>query len=87
MTSHAIHRTENLAASSGLSRLSRMYRHWRSRRRLARLWALDDRMLDDIGLTREDVYWAMSLPLTVNPAAALEWAAFRRRLEEVRKRG
>jgi|GEM_PF-2176343 len=40
---------------------------------------LEDRMLDDMGVTREEVLWAASLPLEVNAALALEARAARRR--------
>ncbi|MGB7336802.1 MAG: DUF1127 domain-containing protein [Salaquimonas sp.] len=34
--------------------------------------ALDDRQLDDIGVTRSDVIWASNLPLSQNAALELE---------------
>ena len=41
---------------------------------------LDDRTLDDIGVTREGVLWAASLPMKINAALALrERAQMRRR--------
>ncbi len=42
----------------------------------------DDYLLRDIGVTREDVQWAQSLPLTVDAALALEERAFKRRHDE-----
>lgn len=40
----------------------------------------DDRVLDDVGVTREEVLWAASLPLEANAALALrERAVLRRR--------
>lgn len=40
----------------------------------------DDRILDDIGVTREEVLWAASLPVRINAALALhERAQMRRR--------
>lgn len=35
------------------------------------LTRLDERLLDDIGVTREDVAWAAALPIEVNAARAL----------------
>lgn len=35
---------------------------------------LDDDMLADIGVTRDDVYWASRLPLSVNASEALQEA-------------
>ncbi len=43
---------------------------------------LDDRMLDDLGVTREEVLWAASLPLEVNAALALQARAAARRAAE-----
>lgn len=36
------------------------------------LLSLDDQLLDDIGVTRESVNWAASLPLSTDAAEALE---------------
>ncbi len=36
---------------------------------------LDDRMLNDIGVSRHDVRWASNLPLSVNAAMELEQIA------------
>jgi hypothetical protein len=44
-----------------------------------RLDALDDFLLQDIGVTRADVRWASGLPLSVNAALELEERATRRR--------
>lgn len=52
---------------------------YRKRRRFNRLLALDDRMLDDIGVTREEVEYASRLPLNVNAAIELRRLANSRR--------
>ncbi|WP_179954032.1 DUF1127 domain-containing protein [Denitrobaculum tricleocarpae] len=62
-------------------------RHNRARRRAQKLARdafmatvrLDDRMLDDIGVTREEVQWAAGLPLAFNAARALHSRARARR--------
>jgi len=59
--------------------LRRVTRNWRVKRRIAALGNLDDYMLRDIGVTRDEVQWAAGLPLTVNAAVALEERALRRR--------
>ena len=59
--------------------LRRVTRNWKAKRRIAALGNLDDYMLRDIGVTRDEVQWAVGLPLTVNAAIALEERAFRRR--------
>lgn len=51
----------------------------RRRWRLYRMQWLDDHMLDDIGITREELEWAIRLPLRVNAALALHDRARRRR--------
>jgi uncharacterized protein YjiS (DUF1127 family) len=52
--------------------LARLWRNWKSRRAIAGLEKLDDRLLRDIGLTRADLHWATGLPLSENAALALE---------------
>lgn len=51
----------------------------RRRWRLHRMQALDDHMLDDIGVTREELLWAIDLPVRVNAAHVLHDRARRRR--------
>ncbi len=65
-------------AASGFS-LSTLYRNWRARSKVRAMHDLDDRMLADIGVRRDEIIWAAYLPLTVNAALELENAAFRRR--------
>jgi uncharacterized protein YjiS (DUF1127 family) len=64
----------------------RLIHNWRSRRRLARLSELDDRMLDDIGFTRQELDHALSRPITVDAAGELKASAVTRRLQAARKR-
>lgn len=65
-------------AASGFS-LSTLLRNWRARSKVRALDDLDDRMLVDIGVRRDEITWASHLPLSVNAALELENAAFRRR--------
>lgn len=53
--------------------------HRVTRRAFMNTFRLDDRMLDDIGVTREEVEWAASLPLEVNASHALYARARKRR--------
>jgi uncharacterized protein YjiS (DUF1127 family) len=73
----------NQAISRGeygiVSFLRRVKRNWKAKRRIAALGSFDDYMLRDIGVTRDEIQWAVGLPLTVNAALALEERAFRRR--------
>ncbi len=55
-----------------------LFRNWRARRRVASLVGCGDRILKSLALTKEDVEWAMSLPLTQDPERALEDRTFRR---------
>lgn len=59
----------------------------RRRRRLYRMLGLDDHMLDDIGITREDLLWAIDLPLRVNAALLMHARARCRRAMEAKGRG
>ena len=59
--------------------LSTLWRNWQARRAVARLDALDDYILRDIGVTRAEIRWALDLPLSVNSALALEERSLRLR--------
>ena len=52
---------------------------WQSRRKLVRLLDLDDHMLADVGVTREDVRWALDLPFSHDPSLELQRRALRQR--------
>lgn len=68
---------ETLAHTLG-SHIIEGFRHWRARRRLKLLMALDDTTLRDIGVSRGDVYWASTLPLTTDPLLELSKVSKRR---------
>lgn len=71
------------AFSAHLERVSYWYRRRRdlkeSRAAFMHTVHLDDRLLDDMGVTREEVLWAASLPLEENAALALRTRAAKRR--------
>ena len=48
------------------------FRNWRRRRRFLCLLDIDDRLLRDIGLSREAVRWGGNLPLRVNAAREVQ---------------
>ena len=48
-------------------KLRRMVRNWAARRQLRDLMALDDYLLNDIGLTRDDLRFGLNLPRDVDP--------------------
>jgi uncharacterized protein YjiS (DUF1127 family) len=72
MRDYALSRAQSAEATGSASIVGQLIRNWRARRAVARLDLLDDRMLRDIGLTREDLRWASGLPLSVNAALAME---------------
>ncbi len=72
MRDYALTRAQAAEDTGSASILGRLIRNWRARRAVARLDLLDDRMLRDIGLTREDLRWASGLPLSVNAALAMD---------------
>lgn len=80
MRDYALARAESLGEITG-SWLSRLAHNWKARKRVAALESYDDFLLNDIGVTREEIRWAAGLPLSVNAALALEERAFRRRTD------
>lgn len=73
--------TQAHATSSIGCSLATLFVNWQARRDVARLKACDDRTLCQIGLTREDVCHALSLPLTENSRLALDQYVFNRSRE------
>jgi uncharacterized protein YjiS (DUF1127 family) len=67
------------AARSLRSIALRLLRNWLFRRRLAKLTNQNNRLLQDIGLTREDLDWALSRPLAINRSDKLRQIVLRRR--------
>ena len=64
--------------------LSRLLNNWLVRRKVRALADNDDVILDDIGITRDEIDWARKLPLTVNAAIALnDRASKRRKIEAI----
>ena len=67
MTDHSLHRVHSLSLGEISSAALRLASHWLRRRRLNRLQELDDHMLDDIGLRREDIDASLQQPLSIDP--------------------
>jgi uncharacterized protein YjiS (DUF1127 family) len=67
------------ALSALVHDISGVYRSWRNRRELASLADVDDHLLADMGLSRSDVKWALSLPFAYDPGFELQRIALRRR--------
>lgn len=49
-----------------------LFRAWFRRRRFAALRRLSDEQLHDVGLTRDDILWGLSLPLRTDATRAVE---------------
>ena len=82
MTHHAIPQTRTRRSALPQFTLRAIYRNWKARRQVRKLQDRDDRILDDIGVTRDEIAWASHLPLSANAAEELDRAAYRRRKEE-----
>jgi uncharacterized protein YjiS (DUF1127 family) len=86
MRDYAIHQAEfsgNLP-HSGL--LGRLWRNWTARRAVAKLDRLDDFLLHDIGVTRDEIHRAALSPLSENAALVLEDISRNRELRFGRER-
>ncbi len=79
MRDYVLNRAISLEEGNGFSLVRRVWRNWQARKRVTDLSTYDDYMLNDIGVTRDEIQWAAGLPLTVNAALALEDRALRRR--------
>lgn len=66
--------------------LRRLLRNWLARRQLGRLRALDEYLLNDIGLTRDDIRWGLNLPRHVDAVAALDGIREQRMARGVRRK-
>ena len=86
MTYHSLPRVESLGVSELFSGARRLASHWLKRRRLYRLQQLDDHMLNDIGLLREEVDASLDQPLSIDPVWDLNQRARARRIHGPRFR-
>ena len=60
-----------------VGRLHELLRRWNDRRKLLKVSELDDHLLFDIGVSREDVRWALDLPFSHDPGRELQRRALR----------
>lgn len=79
MRDYALNHSLSHSELPGTTFVSRLIRNWRARRAVRQLIELDDRMLRDIGVSRNDVEWAAGVALTINAALALEERSSRAR--------
>ena len=82
MTNQAISHAQPHRVASPRFTFGAIYHNWKSRRAVAKLLDREDRILDDIGVTRDEIAWASHLPLSHNAACELERVAYRRRKQE-----
>jgi uncharacterized protein YjiS (DUF1127 family) len=76
MRDYALNRA--ISAESIGTSLFTLFRNWQARRQMAALAKCDDRLLEELGISRGEVLWAARLPLSRNPRLALEECAFLR---------
>jgi uncharacterized protein YjiS (DUF1127 family) len=67
MRDYILHQAEARDSTFAFPKLRRLVRSWLAKRSLRRLDHLDDYMLNDIGLTRDDLRYAMRLPYDLDP--------------------
>ena len=66
-------------SSSFWQTLQSRFHNWKTRRKVIALADMDDRLLNDIGVTYDDIIWASKLPLNVNAALEMDRVARTRR--------
>ena len=76
MRDYALNRA--MAAESIGTSFFTLFRNWRVRRQMAALAKCDDKLLQELGIIRDEVLWATRLPLSQNSQLALEECAFMR---------
>ncbi len=79
MTHQSIARRELFLQGYTTGAVKFLFKNWMIRRRIRALAGYETSVLDDIGVTREEVIWASRLPLSVNSAIALQDRSWRRR--------
>ncbi len=68
MRNYVMMQAEQRMAYGRLTKLMRIWHNWKNRKDLRRLLAMDDYMLRDVGLTRDELQRFARLPLTVDQA-------------------
>jgi uncharacterized protein YjiS (DUF1127 family) len=79
MNDYAHHQAQVSGSLEGEGIISRLIHNFQARRTVKQLSQMDDYMLRDLGVTREDICWAYSRPFYVNAANALEERSSSRR--------
>ena len=82
MREYVLHQAQSRQAYGRLTTLVRMVKIWRERQAWRKLEKLDDYMLRDIGLTRNDLRMMQRQPLTLD----VQWESERLRLISSREK-
>jgi uncharacterized protein YjiS (DUF1127 family) len=67
MREYMLHQAESDERTFAFAALRRIVGNWWKRRTLRKLRDLDDHLLYDIGITRDELEFALHLPLSVDP--------------------
>lgn len=78
MREYTLSQALNQDAAHAFSGFRRVASNWLKRRRLRRIEDMDDHLLSDIGINRDDLRSALHLPLTVDPIWELHRQSRRR---------
>ena len=79
MNDYAHHQAQVSGSLEGEGILSRLIHNFQARRTVKQLSQMDDYMLRDLDVTREEINWAYNQPFYVNSANALEDRSSNRR--------
>ena len=67
MRDYILHLAHHRDSTFAFPKLRRLLRSWQAKRQLRNLQTLDDYILNDIGLTRDDLRFGLLLPYDVDP--------------------
>ena len=67
MRDYILHQAHARDSAFAFPKLRRMLRSWQAKRKLKALQNLDDYLLNDIGLTRDDLRYGLRLPSDIDP--------------------
>lgn len=71
MRDYILNQAETAGKTFAFPALHRMIGNWRKRRQLRQLEQLDDHVLMDIGLTRDELIRVQRVPLALDPVSEL----------------
>ena len=71
MRDYILHQAQSRDSTFAFPKLRRLLNSILAKRQLRKLAALDDYLLNDIGLTRDDLRYGLKLPYDLDPAQEL----------------